>query len=92
MLEEIADERRTTKARLVEEWVTDKIEEFEDGSSGEESLPKGVYVPNSDKNDFAVKFRGYDGDTRRKYYKTRRGAEDKAARVRESESRSLLNV
>ena len=93
MLEEIADKRRTTKARLVEEWVTEKIEEFEEGgSSSEESLPKGVYVPDSDKNNFAVKYRGYNGDTRRKYYKTREGAVEKAARVKKGSNRFLLSA
>jgi predicted DNA-binding protein len=83
-LEKIADERRTTKARLVEEWVTEKIEEFEDESESEESLPEGVYRPNSDKHDYAVKWRDHAGNTRRDYYKTREGAREKVERVRSS--------
>jgi hypothetical protein len=93
-LEEQAESEATTIGRVVEDELRESFQEKAGSSDdpGDSDLPRGVYVPDSDKNNFAVKFRGYDGGTRRKYYKTRKGAEDKAARVKESESRSLLSV
>ena len=94
-IQEKADSRATTKGRIVEEILRDAYQgRSESGSSGdaEKSLPQGVYVPDSDKHDYAVKYTGYNGDTRRKYYKTRRGAVKKAGRVKEEEQLSLSNV
>jgi hypothetical protein len=80
-LERLADERRTSKARIIEEWIKEKLEEETSGSSSSESLPGGVYVPNSEKYDYAVRYKR-DGETRRKYYKTRSGAINGAERLR----------
>jgi len=94
-IEKKADSRATTKGRIVEQILRDAYQnQSESGSSedAEESLPQGVYVPNSDKHDYAVKYIGYDGDPRRKYYKTRKGAEKKAARVKENTQQSLSSV
>jgi hypothetical protein len=92
-IQEKADSRATTKGRIVEEILRDAYQEQDEGGSNdEEPLPQGVYVPNSDKHDYAVKYVGYNGDTRRKYYKTRRGAVKKATRVKEEEQLSLSNV
>jgi hypothetical protein len=91
-IEEKADRRATTKGRIVEEVLRDAYQERdEDESSGEKSLPEGVYVPNSDKHDFAVKWRDYRGKDRRDYYKTREGAVGKVQRVREG-SGEVLSV
>jgi predicted transcriptional regulator len=83
-LEEMAEERKTTMARLIEEWVKEKVEaESEKRSTDGESLPEGVYVPNSEKHDYAVKwFDERKGKTRRRYYKTRSGAIQGAKRLR----------
>jgi len=88
-LEQLADERRTTKAHLVESWLKEKVEEEieEEGnetSEGREALPEGVYVPDSHKYDYAVTWYE-DGETRRKYYKTLEGAKKRAERVRRSD-------
>jgi predicted transcriptional regulator len=85
-LEELADQRRTTKARLLEGWIKEKVEEEidEEGnktSEGRETLPEGVYVPDSHKYDYAVAWHE-NGKTSRKYYKTLEGAEKRARRVR----------
>ena len=85
-LEQLADERRTTKAHLVESWLKEKVEEEigEEGnetSEGRETLPEGVYVPDSHKYDYAVAWHE-NGKTERKYYKTLSGAKKRAERVR----------
>jgi len=82
-LEQLADKRRTTKARLLEEWIKEKLDEEMGHESGESggSLPHGVYVPDSEKHSYAVKFEK-NGKTRRKYYKTREGAERRAEHER----------
>ena len=93
-LEEQAEKEATTIGRIVEDELRESYQE-KGGSSDEddeEPLPEGVYRPNSDKHNFAVKYVGYNGDTRRKYYKTRRGAVKKATRVKEDEQLSLSNV
>jgi len=81
-----AGERRTTKAHLVESWLKEKVEEEigEEGnetSEGRETLPEGVYVPDSHKYDYAVAWHE-NGKTERKYYKTLSGAKKRAERVR----------
>lgn len=81
-VKEKADERQTTIGRIVEDTLREKYRE-EEGSDGFESsvssksLPEAVYVPDSDKYNYAVKFQR-DGKTRRKYYKTRSGAVNRA--------------
>jgi hypothetical protein len=93
-LEEQAESEATTIGRVVEDELRESFQE-KAGSSDDpddNDLPKGVYVPDSDKNNFAVKYRGYNGDTRRKYYKTRKGAVEKAARVKEGDNRFLLST
>ena len=83
-LEEYADQRETTKARVIEEQLR-KLKEQEEGKSGQasgnglgEGLPEGVYRPDG-KHDFAVKFMR-NGESRIKYFKTRRGALKRAER------------
>jgi len=80
-LEEKAEERATTTARLVEELVLEKYREERGGSQSNDDLPKGVYEP-SGKYNFAVKYEGPSGDIVRKYYKTREGAVERAERER----------
>jgi predicted DNA-binding protein len=79
-LEAMADERKTAKSRLLEEWIREKVEEHDDPSA-KPDLPEGVYVPNSEKYDYAVRYKR-DGETRRKYYKTRSGAINGVKRLR----------
>jgi hypothetical protein len=77
-VEEYADKRETTKARVIEEQLR-KLKEQEEGEQRERAgngLPEGVYRPEGE-HDFAVKFRE-NGRTRRKYYKTREGALNRA--------------
>jgi predicted transcriptional regulator len=81
-LEAMADERKTATSRLMEEWIREKVQESDDPSAkSDKSLPEGVYVPNSEKYDYAVRYKR-DGETRRKYYKTRSGAINGAERLR----------
>jgi hypothetical protein len=80
-LDQEAKKRATTTARLVEELVLEEYREKNGGSqSGGESgdLPEGVYRPDG-KHDFAVKYEGPRG-VERKYYKTRKGAIERAER------------
>ena len=73
-LEEYADQRETTKARVIEEQLRElkKQEEGESSQTSEDELPEGMYRPNGEHN-FAVKFKR-NGNVRRKYYKTREAA------------------
>lgn len=61
-------------------------------SQSAEELPDGVYRPDSHKYEYAVKFRDNDGETDRKYYKTRKKAVEAAERYRESDFRELLRA
>ena len=81
-LEELADERRTTKARLLEEWIKEKIEEEMGHGKTDGGLPEGVYVPDSRKYDYALKYTDGQGKSKRRYYKTRRGVVQAAERLR----------
>jgi len=83
-LEELAEEEATTVGRIVEDKLREAYQE-ESGSQQKSgnSLPEGVYVPNSDKHNYAVKFtHDRTGETRRRYYKTREGAIKGANRLR----------
>jgi hypothetical protein len=94
-LEERAESEATTIGRIVEDELRESFQERAGSSddSGESDLPKGVYVPDSDKYSFAVKWRGHKGKTRRDYYKTREGALGKVERVREADNNfQLLSV
>jgi hypothetical protein len=93
-IEEKADSRATTKGRIVEELLRDAYQEQgEGGSNDEESLPEGVYVPDSDKHDYALKYRDvYNGGVRRDYYKTREGVTNKRASVKESDQFAVVSV
>jgi hypothetical protein len=77
-IEEYADKRETTKARIIEEQLRElkRQEEGEPSEGSEDGLPEGVYRPDGEYN-FAVKFEK-KGRTRRKYYKTREGALSRA--------------
>ena len=81
-IEERADKTAKTKGRIVEETLREAYLRAErEGQDQEtEELPEGVYVPDSDKYNYAVKFENYNGETRRKYYKSREGAVEKASR------------
>lgn len=55
-----------------------------------ESLPKGVYRPDSDEYPYAVKWSDVDGKTQREYYETRTNAESKAERVKNGPNKMML--
>ena len=83
-LEELADQQATTVGRIVEDKLREAYQNREKSGDSENAdpLPEGVYVPDSDKYNYAVKYQE-NGKARRKYYKTREGAERWAERHRD---------
>jgi hypothetical protein len=93
-LEEQAEDRGTTLGSYVEELLRsfyqgETMVPNKDGSMPNDpepdpgnSLPEGVYVPDSGKYDYAVRWRDDAGEAHRRYYKTRKGAIQGAKRLR----------
>ena len=91
-LEDRAEEQGTTLGSYVEELLRSMYQDNtmvpnEDGTmpsdpKPDNSLPEGVYVPDSHKYDYALRFTDARGNSKRRYYKTREGAVRGAKRLR----------
>lgn len=96
-LDEMAEERKTSKARIIEELIKGKVaEEFSrTGSEAEANpdLPEGVYEPDSLKHEYGVKWEwaNRSGQNSKKidYYDDLANAERRARRVKNGDSKTL---
>lgn len=84
-LVELAEEKDTTIERIAEDKLREAYQE-----ESKESLPKGVFHPESDEYSYGVKWSDVNGKTQREYYENRADAEDKAARVRDGPRKMML--